>query len=100
MLVTTYNSLGRRILTFMFSAEKPDRGVYGPILSAISVFSDLKVCSSGKKKGIVYVVVGAVGASCLVAIILMSKGLDFPKGTFSLKQIRAATNDICTCSVS
>jgi hypothetical protein len=32
---------------------------------------DLKVCSSGKKKGIVYVVVGAVGASCLVAIILV-----------------------------
>eukprot|EP00258_Populus_trichocarpa_P031953 XP_024447972.1 probable LRR receptor-like serine/threonine-protein kinase RFK1 isoform X2 [Populus trichocarpa] len=49
----------------------PDRGVYGPIISAISVFSDLKVCSSGKKKGIVYVVVGAVGASCLVAIILV-----------------------------
>ncbi|KAL9346475.1 hypothetical protein Peur_061328 [Populus x canadensis] len=88
----------------------PDRGVYGPIISAISVFSDLKVCSSGKKKGIVYVVVGAVGASCLVAIILVIlwwkgnlpgklrrkrdvKGLDFPKGTFSLKQIRAATND-------
>ncbi|KAJ6893746.1 LRR receptor-like serine/threonine-protein kinase RFK1 isoform X1 [Populus alba x Populus x berolinensis] len=62
----------------------PDRGVYGPIISAISVFSDLKVCASGKKKGTVYVVVGAVGALCLVAIIL---------GTFSLKQIRAATND-------
>ncbi|KAJ6886104.1 LRR receptor-like serine/threonine-protein kinase RFK1 isoform X2 [Populus alba x Populus x berolinensis] len=88
----------------------PDRGVYGPIISAISVFSDLKVCSSGKKKGTVYVVVGAVGASCLVAIILVIlwwkgnlpgklhrkrdvKELDFPKGTFSLKQIRAATND-------
>jgi hypothetical protein len=78
MLVTTYNSLGRRIfdiyvqvsshsnvkLTFFLklearttlsqerlvwksfniedevgSAEKPDRGVYGPIISAISVFS-------------------------------------------------------------
>jgi hypothetical protein len=32
--------------------------------------ADLKVYSSGKKKGIV-VVVGAVGASCLVAIILV-----------------------------
>ncbi|KAB5534213.1 hypothetical protein DKX38_017299 [Salix brachista] len=31
---------------------------------------NLKVCSSGKKKGTVYVVAGAVGASCLVAIIL------------------------------
>ncbi|KAJ6979333.1 probable LRR receptor-like serine/threonine-protein kinase RFK1 isoform X1 [Populus alba] len=88
----------------------PDRGVYGPIISAISVFSDLKVCASGKKKGTVYVVVGAVGALCLVAIILVIlwwkgnlpgklyrkrdvKELDFPKGTFSLKQIRAATND-------
>ncbi|KAJ6416781.1 hypothetical protein OIU84_002621 [Salix udensis] len=72
--------------------------------------SYLKVCCSGKKKGTVYVVVGVVGASCLVAIILGIlwwkgnlpgklrrkrdvKGLDFPKGTFSLKQIRAATND-------
>ncbi|CAK7350355.1 unnamed protein product, partial [Dovyalis caffra] len=50
----------------------PERGVYGPIISAISVFSDLKLCSSEKTKGTVYVVVGAVGASCLIAIILGS----------------------------
>ncbi|KAJ6886153.1 LRR receptor-like serine/threonine-protein kinase RFK1 isoform X1 [Populus alba x Populus x berolinensis] len=107
----TYNMLEIR---FYFAGKGttriPDRGVYGPIISAISVFSDLKVCASGKKKGTVYVVVGAVGASCLVAIILVIlwwkgnlpgklhrkrdvKELDFPKGTFSLKQIRAATND-------
>ncbi|KAJ6364370.1 hypothetical protein OIU76_029341 [Salix suchowensis] len=88
----------------------PDRGVYGPIISAISVFSDLKLCSSGKKKGTAYVVAGAVAAACLIATILGilwwrgnlpgkwcrkkdAEGLDFPKGTFSLKQIRAATDD-------
>ncbi|KAG6736093.1 hypothetical protein POTOM_061206 [Populus tomentosa] len=88
----------------------PDRGVYGPIISAISVFSDLKPCSSGKKKGTVYAVAGAVVALCLIAIILGilwwkgylpgkwcrkkdAEGLNFPNGTFSLKQIRAATDD-------
>ncbi|KAJ6935789.1 LRR receptor-like serine/threonine-protein kinase RFK1 isoform X3 [Populus alba x Populus x berolinensis] len=88
----------------------PDRGVYGPIISAISVFSDLKPCSSGKKKETVYAVAGAVVASCLIAIILGillwkgylpgkwcrkkdAEGLNFPNGTFSLKQIRAATDD-------
>ncbi|KAJ6367907.1 hypothetical protein OIU78_000474 [Salix suchowensis] len=82
----------------------PDRGVYGPIISAISVFF------RGKKKGTAYVVAGAVAAACLIATILGilwwrgnlpgkwcrkkdAEGLDFPKGTFSLKQIRAATDD-------
>ncbi|KAJ6738340.1 PROMASTIGOTE SURFACE ANTIGEN PROTEIN PSA [Salix koriyanagi] len=72
--------------------------------------SDLKLCSSGKKKGTAYVVAGAVAAACLIATILGilwwrgnlpgkwcrkkdAEGLDFPKGTFSLKQIRAATDD-------
>ncbi|KAJ6886115.1 LRR receptor-like serine/threonine-protein kinase RFK1 isoform X3 [Populus alba x Populus x berolinensis] len=89
-------------------------GAWNPRAAIVPAFPEvyfyLKVCSSGKKKGTVYVVVGAVGASCLVAIILVIlwwkgnlpgklhrkrdvKELDFPKGTFSLKQIRAATND-------
>ncbi|XP_011009661.1 PREDICTED: probable LRR receptor-like serine/threonine-protein kinase RFK1 isoform X4 [Populus euphratica] len=88
----------------------PDRGVYGPIISAISVFSDLKPCSRGKKMGTVYAVAGAVVASCLITIILGilwwkgylpgkwcqkkdAEGLNFPNRTFSLKQIRAATDD-------
>ncbi|KAI5591081.1 hypothetical protein BDE02_04G055000 [Populus trichocarpa] len=92
------------------TTRTPDRGVYGPIISGISVFSDLKPCSSGKKKGTVYAVAGAVVASCLIAIILGilwwkdylpgkwcrkkdAEGLNFPNGTFSLKQIRAATDD-------
>ncbi|XP_057996777.1 probable LRR receptor-like serine/threonine-protein kinase RFK1 isoform X2 [Hevea brasiliensis] len=88
----------------------PDRGVYGAIISAISVASDLKLCSSVQKKGTVHIVVGVVGASCLIFIVLGilwwrgylpgkwgkqkdSEGPDLPTGTFSLKQIRAATND-------
>ncbi|XP_021669949.2 probable LRR receptor-like serine/threonine-protein kinase RFK1 [Hevea brasiliensis] len=86
----------------------PDRGVYGPIISAISVSSDLKLCSSVRKKEAVHIVVGVVGgASCLIFIVLgilwwrgylpgkwgKRKGHDLPTGTFSLKQIIAATND-------
>uniref|UniRef100_A0A6N2KFE7 non-specific serine/threonine protein kinase n=1 Tax=Salix viminalis TaxID=40686 RepID=A0A6N2KFE7_SALVM len=101
----TYNSLGRRI----FDIYVQEILVWKDFNIEDEV-GNLKVCSSGKKKGTVYVVVGVVGASCLVAIILGIlwwkgklpgklrrkrdvKGLDFPKGTFSLKQIRAATND-------
>ncbi|CAN1328798.1 Probable LRR receptor-like serine/threonine-protein kinase RFK1 [Linum perenne] len=92
----------------------PDRGVYGPIISAISVVSDSKACSKldggGGKKGTVYAIVGVVGAFILGIVILGAlwwKGClpgkcakrrgsdedDLPKGTFTLKQIRAATNN-------
>ncbi|KAG8634591.1 probable LRR receptor-like serine/threonine-protein kinase RFK1 isoform X2 [Manihot esculenta] len=89
----------------------PDRGVYGTIISAISVASDLKLCSIGQKKGTVHIVVGVVGgASGLIFIVLGilwwrgylpgkwgktkgTEGPDLPTGTFSLKQIRAATDD-------
>ncbi|CAN1847319.1 Probable LRR receptor-like serine/threonine-protein kinase RFK1 [Linum perenne] len=93
----------------------PDRGVYGPIISAISVVSDGKVCSKpggdGGKKGKVTVVAGVLAGLGLMAVVLgvlwwkgcLPKVLftltgsdgadDLPKGTFSLKQIIAATNN-------
>ncbi|KAJ4844264.1 hypothetical protein Tsubulata_009810 [Turnera subulata] len=98
-------------IRFYFSGKGttriPNRGVYGPIISAISVDSDLKSCSSGRKNRTAFVIIGAVGAFCLVSLILgilWKKGYipgkcsrqndaDLPKGAFSLKQIRASTND-------
>eukprot|EP00257_Ricinus_communis_P018068 XP_015576670.1 probable LRR receptor-like serine/threonine-protein kinase RFK1 [Ricinus communis] len=87
----------------------PDRGVYGPIISAISVASDLKLCSRAKSKGTAYIAVIVVGALCLIFIVTAllwwkgylpgnwdkrkDTGPDMPMGTFSLKKIRAATND-------
>ncbi|CAI0475655.1 unnamed protein product [Linum tenue] len=90
----------------------PVRGVYGPIISAISV--DDKICSKpvGDRgnKGTIYAIVGVLGASSLIFVVLGilwcrgyipgkctkrkgTDGADLPKGTFSLKQIRAATDD-------
>ncbi|XP_021830204.1 probable LRR receptor-like serine/threonine-protein kinase RFK1 isoform X2 [Prunus avium] len=89
----------------------PDRGVYGPLISAISVTSDSKDCSNGESKGTTHIVVGAVvGAFGLVFVILgilwwkgcMSgkrgrkkdrEGLDGQTGNFTLKQLKAANND-------
>ncbi|CAI0475649.1 unnamed protein product [Linum tenue] len=92
----------------------PVRGVYGPIISAISVVSDDKICSKpvGDRgnKGTIYAIVGVLGASSLIFVVLGilwcrgyipgkctkrkgTDGADLPKGTFSLKQIRAATDD-------
>ncbi|XP_041023582.1 probable LRR receptor-like serine/threonine-protein kinase RFK1 isoform X1 [Juglans microcarpa x Juglans regia] len=89
----------------------PDRGVYGPLISAVSVVSDFKLCRNGGTNRTVYIIVGvAIGALCLLLFlggILWWKGcllrkrrgkkdtrrLDSVTGTFSLKQIKAATND-------
>ncbi|CAN0853640.1 Probable LRR receptor-like serine/threonine-protein kinase RFK1, partial [Linum grandiflorum] len=94
----------------------PDRGVYGPIVSAISVVSDDKVCSNpggdggnnGRTITAVAAVLGAFGLMVVILGILWWNGClpgkcskrkgtddaaDLPKGTFSLKQIIAATND-------
>ncbi|CAN1847318.1 Probable LRR receptor-like serine/threonine-protein kinase RFK1 [Linum perenne] len=88
----------------------PDRGVYGPIISAISVVSGSKPGGDGGKKGKVTVVAGVLAGLGLMAVVLgvlWWKGClpkvftltgsdgadDLPKGTFSLKQIIAATNN-------
>ncbi|XP_022715712.1 probable LRR receptor-like serine/threonine-protein kinase RFK1 isoform X3 [Durio zibethinus] len=87
----------------------PERSVYGPLVSAISVVSDFKPCSNRRNKGTAYIfVVGVLGA-CLVFFILgilWWKGCllgkywrkedtkeDMPSGTFTLKQIKVATDD-------
>ncbi|XP_068323050.1 probable LRR receptor-like serine/threonine-protein kinase RFK1 isoform X2 [Pyrus communis] len=89
----------------------PERGVYGPLISAISVESDSRDCSSGGKKGTTHIVTGVVvGAFLLVFVILGilwwkgylackrgrkkdRDGLDGQTGGFTLKQLKAATND-------
>ncbi|XP_009352708.2 probable LRR receptor-like serine/threonine-protein kinase RFK1 isoform X2 [Pyrus x bretschneideri] len=89
----------------------PERGVYGPLISAISVESDSRDCSSGGKRGTTHIVTGVVvGAFLLVFVILGilwwkgylackrgrrkdRDGLDGQTGGFTLKQLKAATND-------
>ncbi|KAK6917730.1 Serine-threonine/tyrosine-protein kinase, catalytic domain [Dillenia turbinata] len=92
----------------------PKRGNYGPLVSAISVKPTSGVCSESdgeKKETAIYIVVG-VGAFCIIFIFLMAgvlwrrrwfggrqrkekdlKELDLQAGSFTLKQIKAATND-------
>ncbi|XP_059435615.1 probable LRR receptor-like serine/threonine-protein kinase RFK1 isoform X3 [Corylus avellana] len=92
----------------------PNSGVYGPLISAVSVVSDFKLCPNGRTtrtKQIVHIIVGVViGVVCLLLFlvgILWRKGylwrtrgrktdvqgLELQTGTFTLKQIKAATND-------
>ncbi|KAM3748460.1 hypothetical protein ACB098_05G110500 [Castanea mollissima] len=89
----------------------PNSGVYGPLISAVSVVSDSKFCSNGGTKRNVYIIAGvAVGALFLILFIVGIlwwkgclwrkkgrkediKGLDLQTGTFTLKQIKAATDD-------
>ncbi|KAF7803234.1 putative LRR receptor-like serine/threonine-protein kinase RFK1 [Senna tora] len=87
----------------------PDMGYYGPLVSALSVISDSKPCSDGDggNKGTVYKIVAiGVAVLCLVLIvagIIWWKGYfrrklqrkDIQAGTYSLEQMRAATNDFC-----
>ncbi|KAF8089097.1 hypothetical protein N665_0518s0023 [Sinapis alba] len=88
----------------------PERGVYGPIISAISILSDSKPCSfpgSGMNSG---ASIGlGIGIACLIVFLLgvlwfcgclpcFGRRKDpneeeLPSGTFTLRQIKAATND-------
>uniref|UniRef100_M4EU51 non-specific serine/threonine protein kinase n=1 Tax=Brassica campestris TaxID=3711 RepID=M4EU51_BRACM len=88
----------------------PERGVYGPIISAISILSDSKPCalagsgmSTGASVGL------GIGVACLIIFLLgvlwfcgclpcFGRRKDpneeeLPSGTFTLRQIKAATND-------
>ncbi|XP_060667583.1 probable LRR receptor-like serine/threonine-protein kinase At1g07650 isoform X1 [Ziziphus jujuba] len=87
----------------------PVRGIYGSLISAISVESDFK--RPAESKGKIYIVVGVALAFCLVAFITLSilwwrgcfggresreqvlRGLDLKTGVFTFKQIKAATNN-------
>ncbi|XP_058100932.1 probable LRR receptor-like serine/threonine-protein kinase At1g53440 isoform X1 [Magnolia sinica] len=88
----------------------PDRGVYGPLISAITVTPNFKP-DTGDSGLYVGAIVGIAAASCItVALILLIlwmkgclgrkdlvdeelKGLELQTGYFSLKQIKAATNN-------
>ncbi|XP_057949736.1 probable LRR receptor-like serine/threonine-protein kinase RFK1 isoform X2 [Malania oleifera] len=88
----------------------PISGVYGPLISAISVYSNFKSCSQGGKKGTAYIIIGSVvlGLIFLILSILWWKGclrgrtekdskrLDLQMGSFTMKQIKDATNDFDT----
>ncbi|QCD76914.1 brassinosteroid insensitive 1-associated receptor kinase 1 [Vigna unguiculata] len=96
----------------------PDVGVYGPLVSAISVISDSRVCSTGKKKVAVSIIIAIVaGAVCLVLFISGliwwkwksffrgkrrqkedAKDGDMQSSNFSLENIRAATNDFSSAN--
>ncbi|CAN8303920.1 unnamed protein product [Cochlearia groenlandica] len=89
----------------------PVRGVYGPLISAISIVSDSKPCSrpeTGMSQG-AKIALG-VGVTCLVIFILVVMWLfgclpscgrrrkdpyeeELPSGTFTLRQIKHATDD-------
>ncbi|KAL5577004.1 hypothetical protein UlMin_018703 [Ulmus minor] len=88
----------------------PERGVYGPLISAISVVSDSKQCSySGSKKTVPIIVGVVLGGLCLIFAVLGilcwkgcfhskssrqdMKGVELQAGNFTLKQIKAATDD-------
>ncbi|KAL3615152.1 hypothetical protein CASFOL_040813 [Castilleja foliolosa] len=88
----------------------PNRGDYGPLISAISVNPNFKICSDGDGKNITAIIVGSVGAVCFMFLVLgiiwwkcFLKGrkrpgkefenLELQTVAFPLKQIRAATNN-------
>uniref|UniRef100_A0A1J3D7V8 non-specific serine/threonine protein kinase n=1 Tax=Noccaea caerulescens TaxID=107243 RepID=A0A1J3D7V8_NOCCA len=88
----------------------PTRGVYGPLISAISILSDTKPCAppgSGMSLG-AYIALG-VGVPILIILILGFLWFcgclprcwqrrdpyeeELPSGTFTLRQIKFATDD-------
>ncbi|KAK8706326.1 hypothetical protein V6N13_049896 [Hibiscus sabdariffa] len=87
----------------------PDRGVYGPLISAITVTPNFKVdTGEGLSAGLI---AGIVIGSCVILILLLIilrlmgylggkhdeiselHGLELQTGYFSLRQIKAATNN-------
>ncbi|CAL5411484.1 unnamed protein product [Camellia sinensis] len=89
----------------------PKRGVYGPIISAISLNPTFKSCSEGSKKAAAtaYIAVGVVAIFVIfliVSILLWKRylkgrkkigkdfeGLELQTGSFTLRQIIAATKN-------
>ncbi|KAM0065156.1 putative protein kinase RLK-Pelle-DLSV family [Helianthus debilis subsp. tardiflorus] len=88
----------------------PRRGVYGPLVSAVSVEPYFKTCSAGGKKNKIAYVGIAVGASCFVLLVLAViwwkrsskhntrkdkdfQGMELRTISFSLKQLKSATRN-------
>ncbi|CAK8534960.1 unnamed protein product [Lathyrus sativus] len=84
----------------------PMRGVYGPLISAITVTPNFKIPSNGLSAGaIAGIVIGSLAFVLLILFVLWKMGYIFRKdqtdkellelktGYFSLRQIKAATNN-------
>ncbi|KAD6794491.1 hypothetical protein E3N88_05387 [Mikania micrantha] len=85
----------------------PDRGVYGPLISAITVTPNFEIPTDGLSGGaIAGIVVGSCAFVVLVLFVLWKKGylggdkedkelraLELQTGYFSLRQIKAATRN-------
>ncbi|XP_076882536.1 putative LRR receptor-like serine/threonine-protein kinase At1g53440 [Bidens hawaiensis] len=86
----------------------PDRGVYGPLISAIAVTPNFEIPTDGLSSGaIAGIVVGSCAFVALVLFILWKKGylggdkedkelrgaIELQTGYFSLRQIKAATHN-------
>ncbi|KAL1537954.1 putative LRR receptor-like serine/threonine-protein kinase [Salvia divinorum] len=87
----------------------PDRGIYGPLISAIAVTPNFSVGTGGLSTG---AIIGIVIASVVVFVLLLLlvlwwrgcfgekdygdselRGLDLLTGKFTLRQMKAATNN-------
>nr|XP_011461992.1 PREDICTED: probable leucine-rich repeat receptor-like serine/threonine-protein kinase At3g14840 [Fragaria vesca subsp. vesca] len=96
------------------TTASPRRGVYGPLISAISIEPEFKPPRTHDSKGKMYMVIGvSVGASVLCLLFLtfgilwwkgclvhsqtsreeVLRGLDLQTGFFTLRQMKAATNN-------
>ncbi|XP_021275178.1 probable LRR receptor-like serine/threonine-protein kinase At1g07650 isoform X2 [Herrania umbratica] len=89
----------------------PARGMYGPLISAISVVPNFQPPTVDDNRNDLIVVVGAVSAAILIVLMVLGimwrkgwlggkisaekelRGLDLQTGIFSLRQIKAATNN-------
>ncbi|KAI9198428.1 hypothetical protein LWI28_015689 [Acer negundo] len=89
----------------------PDRGIYGPLISAISVCRGFRAnCDESKKSSNLPIVIGVVASVlCLIFSIVIFfcwrryfgrqsrrgdlKGLDLQTGTFTFRQLKAATKN-------
>ncbi|XP_030480448.2 probable LRR receptor-like serine/threonine-protein kinase At1g07650 [Cannabis sativa] len=86
----------------------PKRGMYGSLISAISIESDFK--PPKEKKDMKFIIIGVVLSFCLVFITIgivwwkcylrrkesrdeVLRGLDLQTGFFTFKQIKSATNN-------
>ncbi|KAJ4980472.1 hypothetical protein NE237_031309 [Protea cynaroides] len=89
----------------------PNRGDYGPLISAISVDPNFKPPSDNHKKTTVMTVIGVLASLVALTLLLLGvlwrkgllggklsldndlRDLDLQTGSFSLRQIKAATNN-------
>ncbi|KAH7568680.1 hypothetical protein JRO89_XS06G0031900 [Xanthoceras sorbifolium] len=89
----------------------PIGGIYGPLISAISVCRGFKAnCDESKKSSNIRIVIGAVASVLCLFFSIMGffcwrryfghksrrgdlKGLDLQTGTFTFRQLKAATNN-------